>query len=52
MSKFTVKLEIEAPLMRDVWAALDAAQSYLSGVKGYLVASPIKVDKGKAKSGR
>ncbi len=42
MRKFTVKLEVSAPLMRDVHAALDAAQAKLAQVKGYLITAPIK----------
>lgn len=40
--KFTVTIEIDAPLMRDVHAALDAAINYLYTQKGYLIAGKIR----------
>ena len=43
--RFTVTVEVEAPLMRDVHAALDAANSYLYKHGGFMTAGKIREHK-------
>ena len=43
--RFTVTVEVEAPLMRDVHAALDAANAYLYAKGGFMTTSKIREHK-------
>ena len=43
--RLTVTVEVEAPLMRDVHAALDAANAYLYAQGGFMTAGKIREHK-------
>lgn len=45
--RFTVTVEVEAPLMRDVHMALDAANAYLYKQGGFMTAGKIREHKKK-----